>query len=160
MILPCISQLVLTAVISTVASFGVLTPNELLSIENERVAEINSGGTPPELRGTSWRWLGFTSSAESLTVPEPERYTLTFSEDRAIVRADCNRGTAPVASRSLNALEIGPTALTRRRCPQGSLSNRFAGDLSNTVRYSIRGGELYLELSNDSGFLRFAKESG
>ena len=159
MILHCISQLVLTAVVGIVASFGVSTPNELLPIENERVAEIASVGTPPELRGTSWRWLGFTSSAESLTVPEPERYTLTFTEDRAILRADCNRGTAPVASLSPNTLRIGPIALTRRRCPQGSLSNRFAQDLSNTVRYSIRGGELYLELSINSGFLRFAKES-
>jgi len=159
MILHCISQLVLTAVVGTVASFDVSTPNELLPIENERVAEIASGGTPAELRGTSWRWLGFTSSAESLTVPEPERYTLAFTEDRAIIRADCNRGTARVASRSPNTLSIGSIALTRRRCPQGSLSNRFARDLSNTVSYSIRGGELYLELSIDSGFLRFAKES-
>ncbi len=158
MILHRISQLALTAIVGTIASFGVSTPSVQLPMQNERVAEIASGGTPSELRGTSWRWLGFTSAEEAFTVPDPESYTLSFTENGVNLRADCNRGRAPIASPSLNALRIGPIALTRRLCPQGSLSDRFARDLSSTVRYSIRGGELYLESSIDSGFLRFARE--
>lgn len=159
MILHCIRQLALTALVGIIAASGVASPNELLPVQTERVAETASGGTPSELRGTSWQWVGFTSSAESLTVANPERYTLTFTDDRVAIRADCNRGTTPVASPSPGALRIGPIAMTRALCPPGSLSNRFARDLSRTVHYSIRGGELHLELPSDSGVLRFRRGS-
>jgi para-nitrobenzyl esterase len=117
-----------------------------------------TGSTPAELRGTSWRWVGFTSPVESLTVDQPDRYTLAFIEgDRIALRADCNRGTGPVASPSSGALAIGQLAMTRAKCPPDSLSDRFANDVSRAVRFTIRGGELHLELPNDSGVLRFTK---
>jgi hypothetical protein len=45
----------------------------------ERVADPASGGTPAELRGTSWRWVRATSPGESFAVDVPDRYTLTFA---------------------------------------------------------------------------------
>jgi para-nitrobenzyl esterase len=92
-------------------------------------------------------------------VDHPERYTLTFVDgDRITLRADCNRGSGPVAISAPGALTIGPLATTRARCPPGSLSERFLQDLSRAVRFAIHGGELHLELPAASGVLRFAKD--
>jgi para-nitrobenzyl esterase len=125
----------------------------------ERVADTTSGGTPAELRGTSWRWVGVTSPGESFAVDEPDRYTLTFVEgDRITLRADCNRGAGPVVISSPGVLTIGPLATTRAKCPPGSLSERFLQDVSRAVRFAIHGGELHLELPTASEVLRFAKE--
>lgn len=123
-----------------------------------KAADTGAGGTPPELRGTSWRWVGAASPGESLAVDQPDRYTLAFVEDdRVALRADCNRGTGPVASPSPGALAIGPLAMTRARCPPGSLSDRYAQDVSRAARFAIRDGGLHLELSVDSGVLRFER---
>jgi para-nitrobenzyl esterase len=123
-------------------------------------AQESIGLAPSELRGTSWRWLGFTSSAESLVVDQPERYTLAFTEEgRIVLRADCNRGSGSVASPSSGALVIGALAMTRAKCPPDSLSERFARDVSRAVRYALRGGELHLELPDGSGVMRFTKAS-
>ncbi len=78
---------------------------------------------------------------------QPDRYTVAFVEDdRVALRADCNRGTGPVASPSPGALAIGPLAMTRARCPPGSLSVRYARDVSRAARFAIRDGGLHLGL--------------
>ena len=46
---------------------------------------------PQELARTTWGWVSLTTPEETLTIAEPERYTLRFSEGVAL-RADCNRG--------------------------------------------------------------------
>jgi para-nitrobenzyl esterase len=122
--------------------------------------EPAGGSIPPELRGTAWRWVGVTSPPESFTVDQPDRYTLSFIEgDKVALRADCNRGIGSVASSSPGALAIGPLAMTRARCPPGSLSDRFARDVSRAIRFLIRGDELQLELPADAGVLRFVRGS-
>jgi heat shock protein HslJ len=125
----------------------------------ELVADTASSGTPAELRGTSWQWVGATSPGESFAVNEPDRYTLTFVEgDRISLRADCNRGAGPVAISSSGTLTIGPLATTRRKCPPGSLYQRFLEDVERAVRFAIHGDELHLELPTASGVLHFEKE--
>jgi heat shock protein HslJ len=156
--LHCTGHLALAALNVTAAATGVSAHGAPGLPRAERAAEHAPVGTPPELRGTSWRWVGFTSPAEALTIAEPERYTLAFVEgDRVALRADCNRGSAPVSSSSPGVLGVGPMAMTRAMCPPGSLSGRFAHDVSRAVRYSIRGGELHLGLPTDSGVLRFVQ---
>ena len=146
------------AVIAVVGAFSVSAQDARTPVWIERVAETASG-PPSDLHGTSWRWVGFTSPAESLVVPEPERYTLAFIDgDQIAIRADCNRGTASVARPSPGALSVGPLAMTRALCPPGSLSSRFARDVSRAIRYAIRGGQLHVELPNDAGVLRFTRE--
>ena len=40
---------------------------------------------PPELARTTWGWVSLTTPEETLTIAEPERYTLRFSEgDRSL----------------------------------------------------------------------------
>jgi para-nitrobenzyl esterase len=151
-------QLGATAVVILTAAYSASAHSLTDFMRIERAADTTAGSTPAELRGTSWQWVGVTSPVESFTVDQPDRYTLSFVEgNKVVLRADCNRGTGPVASPSPGALEIGPLAMTRARCPPGSLSDRFARDVSRAVRFAIRGSELLVELQTDAGILHFAR---
>lgn len=123
------------------------------------VQDTKLHGTPGDLKGTSWQWVGFTSAAEQLNLDQPNLYTLDFStSDGVVVRADCNRGAAPVGSPSPGVLRIGAMAMTKAVCPSGSLSDRYVHYISQVITYKIRDGELRLNLASGSGSLHF-KES-
>ena len=65
---------------------------------------------PPELARTTWRWVSLTTPEETLTIAEPERYTLRFSDgDRVAVRADCNRGAGSVVFPEPGAIASVPS---------------------------------------------------
>ena len=124
----------------------------------EIVQDARLNGLPTALRGTTWRWIGFTSPAKQISVDLPDRYTVAFEGDtRIAVRADCNRGSATAGAPTAGMLRIGPLAMTRMSCAPGSLSDRFVKDLANAVRYAIRGQELTLVLADGAGTLRFAR---
>jgi hypothetical protein len=64
--------------------------------------------TPRELAGTNWAWIALISRTETLTVAEPDRYTLTFTKgDRVALRADCNRGAGNVTFPEAGAVRLG-----------------------------------------------------
>jgi para-nitrobenzyl esterase len=114
--------------------------------------------TPRELAGTNWRWIALASSTETLTVLEPDRYTLAFTNgDRVALRADCNRGAGSVAFPAAGVVQFGPLALTRALCPSGSLGERFAREVGRAARWSVRGDELALELESGEAVLRFKR---
>jgi heat shock protein HslJ len=114
---------------------------------------------PRELAGTTWRWISFTSASEALTIPEPDRYILTFrGGDNVSLRADCNRGAGNVTFLEPGVIRFGALAITRAMCPPGSLSDRFARDVGRVVRWAVRGGELRLELPEDAGTLRLTRQ--
>ena len=80
--------------------------------------------TPPELARTTWRWVSLTTPEETLTIAEPERYTLRFSDgDRVALRADCNHGAGSVASRRERCRAVGQDQ-GRRRAP-GHVAGRL-----------------------------------
>jgi para-nitrobenzyl esterase len=115
---------------------------------------------PKELARTTWRWVQFASPTENFAVPEPERYTISFDAAGWIkLRADCNRGAGGVTFPSTGAIRVGAIALTRAICPRGLLSDQFAQDVARVIRWSLRDGELYLELPGGSGTLRLARQS-
>jgi heat shock protein HslJ len=96
---------------------------------------------------------------ETLTIAEPERYTLRFSEgDRVALRADCNRGAGSVVFPEPGAIRFGVLAITRAMCPTGALGDRFAREVVRAGRWAIQRGELRLELSGDAGVLRFTRQ--
>ena len=91
--------------------------------------------TPPELARTTWRWVSLTTPEETLTIAEPERYTLRFSDgDRVALRADCNRGAGSVVFPEPGAIHFGALAITRAMCPTGSLGDRFAREVVRAGR--------------------------
>ena len=105
---------------------------------------------PPELARTTWGWVSLTTPEETLTIAEPERYTLRFSEgDRVALRADCNRGAGSVVFPESGAIRFGVFAITRAMCPSGSLGDRFAREVVRAGRWAIQRGGLRLELSGE-----------
>jgi para-nitrobenzyl esterase len=114
--------------------------------------------TARELAGTNWRWIALTSRTETLTVGEPDRYTMAFTNgDRVALRADCNRGAGSVTFPEAGVVRFGPLALTRALCPSGSLGERFAREVGHATRWSVRGDELSLKLESDATTLRFKR---
>jgi heat shock protein HslJ len=92
-------------------------------------------------------WVSLTTPEETLTIAEPERYTLRFSEgDRVALRADCNRGAGSVVFPEPGAIRFGVLAITRAMCPTGSFGDRFAREVVRAGRWAIQRGELRLEL--------------
>lgn len=114
---------------------------------------------PADLAGTSWRWVAFTTPVETVTVPDPERYTLSFSPEgnRVALRADCNRGAGGVSFPEPHRIALAALATTRAMCPPGSLGDRYVRELSRAAIWFLRDGDLFFDLPHDSGTMRFAR---
>jgi para-nitrobenzyl esterase len=118
----------------------------------------SQAANPPSFVEITWEWISFTSPVEQLNVGSPERYTIKFDrEGRVNLRADCNRGAGTYTFGRDRSIKFGPMAVTRAMCPPGSLSDRFVKELSRVSNFLIKGGELYLELPVDSGWLGFRR---
>ncbi|HSA55575.1 MAG TPA: META domain-containing protein [Gemmatimonadaceae bacterium] len=113
---------------------------------------------PQEIADVTWQWVSFTTPVEQITVDAPEQYTIQFGRDgRIAMRADCNRGMGSYSVTADRRITMGPIALTRAMCPEGSLSDRFAREAGRAAIYFMREGDLYLDLPMDSGTLRFRR---
>ena len=105
------------------------------------------------LAGTSWQLVKVTGSdGKSVEPDDRSKYTLSFEPDGGVVaRIDCNRGHATWKSESPNRLALGPLALTRMMCPEGSMHDRVAADWGAVRSYAISGGHLLLSLMAGGG---------
>ena len=84
-----------------------------------------SGGAPT-LEGTAWCLVKFTGGDDrTLTPGDRSKYTIEFSAGGHLAaRVDCNRGRGTWKSTG-SQLELGPLALTRAKCPEGSLHDQI-----------------------------------
>ena len=115
---------------------------------------------PPEVVDTTWQWVSLTTPVEQVTVDAPDKYTIRFDRGGQVaVKADCNRGTTTYSVSGDRKIELKPMALTRAMCPAGSLSDRFAKEISRVTSYFVKDGDLYLQLPVDSGTLRFRRQT-
>jgi heat shock protein HslJ len=115
-----------------------------------------AGSDRAELLDATWEWVAMTTPTEEVTVDAPERYVLEFQRDGNItVRADCNRGMGAYSLPGDDGIAFGPIALTRMGCAEGSLGDRFVDAISRATSYSLRNGDLFLELPGNDGLLRF-----
>jgi heat shock protein HslJ len=120
---------------------------------------VTSTALPVGVVEVTWRWDSLVTPTETVKPERPERYTIRFERTgRVAVRSDCNRGGGSYTLLPDSRLTLGPIALTRMACPQGSLSDRFAGDVGRATSYFVRDGALFLEMPADSGTLRFTRE--
>jgi len=112
---------------------------------------------PVTIVSTPWQFVKFQGSDDTVLKPDDKsKYTLAFSADGSVsVRLDCNRGRGAWKSSGTNQLELGPLALTRAMCAQGSLHDRFVKHWSYVRSYVIRNGHLYLSLMADGGIYEF-----
>lgn len=84
------------------------------------------------------------------------KYTIEFGAGgRLTARLDCNRGRGTWKSSGSNQLQFGPLALTRAKCPAGSLHDQIVKQWSNIRSYVIMDGHLFLSLMADGGIYEF-----
>ena len=105
----------------------------------------------------SWRWEAMVSSADKISIEQPERYTLELQGGgKALVRADCNRGQATYKLDG-RAVAIRISGMTKVACPPGSMSERYTKSLEAAVGQRIRGDNLFLDLPGEGGTMKFVR---
>jgi len=112
------------------------------------------------LAGTSWQLVKFQDSDDTTLTPTTARSTRSNS---LTARVDCNRGGGIWKSSSASQIAFGPLALTRAKCPAGSLHDQIVKQWANIRSYVDRDGHLFLALMSDGGIYEFepaAKRSG
>jgi heat shock protein HslJ len=116
----------------------------------------------PELAGTSWQLVKFQGSDETTLTPDNRaNYTIEFGAGgRLAARVDCNRGRGTWKSSGSNQVEFGPRALTRAKCPAGSLHDQIVKQWQFIRSYVIKDGHLFLALMADGGIYEFEPITG
>ena len=139
------------------AQFG----SEGLQLRQVKAAAAQAAAVP--VRGGaattmgSWRWEGVISSADKISIEQPERYTLELQGGgKALVRADCNRGQATYKLDG-RAVAIKISGMTKVACPPGSMSERYTKSLEAAVGQRIRGDNLFLDLPGEGGTMKFLR---
>jgi heat shock protein HslJ len=136
---------------------------DLFDAKGTRVASFTAGaqGAAPSasggLAGTSWRLVRFQSSDDTTLTPDDRaKYTIEFgASGQLIARVDCNRGRGTWRSSGPNQVAFGSLALTRAKCPAGSLHDQIVKQWGNIRSYVIREGHLFLALMADGGTYEF-----
>jgi putative lipoprotein len=137
---------------------------ELFGKDETRVAtfsadpQANAAGTSRDpISGTSWRLVRFVGGDDTVRTPDDRnKYTLAFEANGGVAaRIDCNRGRGTWKSSGASQLELGPLALTRAQCPQGSLHDHIVKQWSYIRSYVVRNGHLFLSLMADGGIYEF-----
>ena len=138
------------------AQFG----SQGLQLRQVKVTAASAAAAP--VRGAanttgSWRWEGMVSSADKISIDQPERYTLELQGGgKALVRADCNRGQATYKFDG-RAVAIKILGMTKGACPPGSMSERYTKSLEAAVGQRIRGDNLFLDLPGEGGTMKFVR---
>jgi heat shock protein HslJ len=131
---------------------------ELFDASGARVA-VFAAGAPSSLglEGTSWRLVRFQGGdGTTLTPDDRAKYTIAFEPGgRLTARIDCNRGRGTWKSAGPNALTLSPLALTRARCPAGSLHDHIVKQWPYVRSYVIKDRRLHLSLMADGGIYEF-----
>jgi heat shock protein HslJ len=110
---------------------------------------------PQMVIGKSWQWVSTVTPVEKITAAAPARYTILLLEDGNIrARFDCNKGGGKYTL-SEGRLSFGPLMSTRMACPPDTQDAPFMRDLQRVSSFFVENGELVLELTMDSGTMRF-----
>jgi heat shock protein HslJ len=126
-----------------------------LAVFEPRSPAGSGGGA---LQGTSWQLVKFQGGdGQTFTPGAAARYTIEFAADGALIaRIDCNRGRGTWQATPLGQLELGPLALTRARCPEGSLHDQIVRQWTFVRSFLVKDGHLFLSLMADGGTYEFA----
>ncbi len=132
-----------------------------------RVPAFAPGSTAPppmiapdsnDLTGAVWLWQGTQQAGAPVVAPAgADRYTLAFQGGgRVNLRADCNRGAGPYEING-STMKMGPFALTKMMCAEGSRDGEFLRDLERVAGYGVAQGQLTLTLASGS-VMRFNRQ--
>ena len=139
----------------------VITGNrlELFNASGRRTAAFvgrDQAGSGP-LVGTSWQLVRFQGADDTVLTPDDRsKYTIAFGTDGQVTaRLDCNRGRGTWRLSGISQVALGPLALTRARCQEGSMHDHIAKNWSSIRTYLLRDGQLFLLLTADGGAYQF-----
>lgn len=115
-----------------------------------------------QLGGTSWQLVRFQGGDDKILTPDDKaKYAIVFGADGSLsTRIDCNRGRGTWTSSGPSQLQLGPLALTRARCPPGSLHDRIVKDWQYVRSFVLKDGHLFLSLMADGGIYEFEPLAG
>ncbi|MBA4123455.1 MAG: META domain-containing protein [Acidobacteria bacterium] len=121
------------------------------------MSEAKENSDTANLTGTVWHWESLQTPTEKISVPVPKKYTLEFMTDgKAQILADCNRGRGSYQLDG-QSLTFSGFITTKMGCPPGSLDGRFLRSLDAARTLNVKGDELYIDLTANSGTMKFVK---
>lgn len=117
------------------------------------------GAAQPSLANTSWQLVRLRIGSQRAVQPDsPARYVVTFGGGGELtVRIDCNRGRGTWKTPAGDRIELGPLALTRMKCPYGSLHDVVVKHWTSVRSFTLRDRRLVLSLPRDGGEYEFAR---
>lgn len=132
---------------------------ELFNASGRRLAAFagsEPAGSGP-LAGTSWQLVRFQGGNDTTLTPDDRsKYTIAFGADGQVsARIDCNRGRGTWRLSGVSQVALGPLALTRARCPAGSMHDQIVKQWPFIRTYLLREGHLFLLLMADGGAYEF-----
>jgi heat shock protein HslJ len=138
---------------TTTKVFEVANDGQVLQLAPQTSAPSPSSG----LAGTSWQLVKFQGGDDTTLIPDDRaKYTIALAAGGQLTaRIDCNRGRGTWKSTGPSQIEFGPLALTRAKCPSGSLHDQIVKQWSYIRTYVIRDGHLFLSLMADGGIYEF-----
>jgi heat shock protein HslJ len=110
------------------------------------------------LEGTVWQWISTTETepASQSVVPDPENYTILFSEaGQVTIQADCNV-VQGVYEQSGSSVSITPGPSTMAYCGEMSADTFFLGYLDQVDTFELKDGNLILGFGDGAGTMTFA----
>ena len=129
--------------------------NDIVESEHDEETTI----TLDEIINIEWQWSGLieTLPASQSVVPDPENYTITFSEDGTYsIKADCNRGSGSYTLED-NKMTIAPGPITLAYCSPDSLDSQYLSLLNNVTAVSMEDEQLVLETGENVDRMLFIK---
>lgn len=114
-----------------------------------------SSSADQTILGKTWYWYKTVTPAETLTVKQPEQYSLLLATNgRAQVQFDCNSGGGNYKIRD-KELSFGPMMSTRMACLGDSLGRVYGLSLQKVHAFNFDAGNGDLKLMFDGGDMYF-----
>jgi para-nitrobenzyl esterase len=128
------------------------------------LSACSTSSIPHPLEGTSWRLVDVETSGTStkLTDELSTRHTITFEEDRAFMRLDCNRGngnwSAAMPRDGNGTINFGPIVATRAYCPRPSFGEELASELPRATGFTLMPDRESLIIRTESAVYVFTRD--
>jgi len=115
-----------------------------------------SSAATPALVGGAWKLQSLTrADSTTVTVQQPDLFTLEFTDTRIALRVDCNRATGSYTTNG-TTLTVGKLAMTDAYCAAtADVGNEYLRQLDGDTVVSATTTSLVL--SSSRGTLRFGK---
>jgi heat shock protein HslJ len=127
----------------------------VLATDAEELPVIAGPTKLETLQLVTWDWFALAEPAGMTAVEDSGRYTIPFDDEgMAEIKADCNNVTAEyTADEDSISIELGIS--TMAACPPDSLDQLFLASLGQAAIYRYEDGNLFLDLDEGAGIMRF-----